>query len=125
MGYGCDCEGPVPALRPYSHVTAMTLEEIAKVAGARPPSCPWRSMREPIVGRVLDLYRAVGGATEGGAVRSRAMAIDPPHCDWLGLQYYCEVVSMIRSHDAEVRAEQQRQQKARKNLPNQVVNRRG
>lgn len=82
------------------------LDQIERVTGHRPPTCPWRSFSDPLVGEVLSLYRAVGGATENGAVPALALPHDPPHRVWQGLNAYASAVSLIRAEDARLAREQ-------------------
>ena len=76
------------------------LDGIEKLTGGRPPSCPWRAFREPIVSEVLTLYRACGGATEAGPVPSRVLALDPTYAAWQGLLHYVQAIALTRASDA-------------------------
>lgn len=62
--YGCDCDGVVrqPVDRGIEgDAIRATLTSIERVAGHRPPSCPWAAFYEPIVREVLSVSWAVGG----------------------------------------------------------------
>lgn len=78
----------------------MTLDEIERFTGHRPPTCPWQSFSDPLVGEVLELVRAVGGSTENGPVAALALPLDPPHRVWQGLNHYISARSIIRAEDA-------------------------
>lgn len=87
---------------------------ISSVAGAEPQTCPWQAFSDPLVVEVLELHRAVGGGTDGGAVPSRALAMDPPHVVWEGLNHYVYAAGLIRSHDWQKREDERRAEEAKR-----------
>lgn len=124
-GYRCDCAGPPPALHPYSLVADRTREELRRLTGDAPPSCPWRAFGDPLIAEVLELYRACGGGTEGGAVPSRALALDPPHDAWQGLLHYAAVTTRIRIEDLRAQREREARRSAGPSRGDVAVSRRG
>lgn len=62
--YGCDCDGVTrePLDRGVEGDAIRShLVTIERVAGHRPPTCPWRAMSEPAVLEVLSVAWAVDG----------------------------------------------------------------
>jgi hypothetical protein len=59
--YGCDCDGvnrPGPVDRGIEGDSVRaSLGMIERVAGYRPPTCPWRAFSEPIVREVLSVVQ--------------------------------------------------------------------
>ncbi len=88
------------------------LDGIERLTGGRPPSCPWRAFRDPFVREVIDLYRAAGGLTEGGAVPAHVLGMDPPHAVWRGLLHYVQAVALVRA-DRQRRDREERERQSR------------
>lgn len=61
--YGCDCDGitrdQLDRGGQESASVRSHLATIERITGHRPPTCPWRSMYEPIVREVLEVAWAV------------------------------------------------------------------
>lgn len=68
--YACDCDGVTRQMADRGiegDSIRATLGIVERVAGHRPPTCPWRAFYEPIVREVLSVSWAVGGDL-GGAL---------------------------------------------------------
>lgn len=70
---------------------------VERIAGARPPTCPWQAFSNPVVAGVLDLYRASGGEN-----LASVWHLNPPAHLWDGLQHYAYAVAKIREHHEEL-----------------------
>lgn len=72
--YGCDCDGVTRQqvdLGIEGDAIRAQLTLVERVAGHRPPMCPWRAFTVPIVREVLSVSWAVGGDLAG------ALGTDP------------------------------------------------
>ena len=97
----------------YDNETHFTLDEIEHITGSRPPECPWRAFTVPIVQSVIGLHRSAGGTTKDGPIATRALALDPPHAEWQGLNHYILARALVRASDERAREDAERGRQAR------------
>lgn len=78
-------------------------ESVERIAGERPPSCPWRALTRPVVVAVMRLHAACTGAM--GTTPALVLPLDPPWVYWQGLLVYADALARVRSDAERARAQ--------------------
>lgn len=105
--YGCDCSGPVApdAHEALGRPVRAHLKLIERVAGHRPPTCPWRAFYDPLVREVVALAPF---ATEGNL--GAAWGDDPPQLLIDAYATYAAARNRTLAEDEKLRAEQEKRE---------------
>lgn len=98
----CPCHGDPGAPIVDDEIEAVHVA-LDRLTGSRPETCLWWQMRDPIVGEVLELYRACLNGM--GATPALAAALDPSNRAWEGLLHYAAVHDRVRAEERRLERE--------------------
>lgn len=101
---GCDCDGVSRQqldLGIEGHAIRASLSVIERVAGHRPPTCPWRAFYDPLVQDVL----AVSPHAKRGNL-SAALGPDPDNLVVQGVSVYQRAVDATEADEGELRSQE-------------------
>lgn len=109
--YGCDCDGVKrePLDRGIEgDALRASLGMIERIAGHRPPTCPWRAFSDPITQDVLEVAWAKGGSL------ASAVGADADHKLMQAMGVYRRAVAMTRAEDQRIERQKREAEAARR-----------